>query len=102
LIEKKHQVNVVNNDVEAGELIQKLIPAGATIYTAGSTTLNKIGFVDYMKGEIPYTNLKSAIFEERQVFKIELFFFFSFKKIRIKIDPNNQSFSEKASPHSMQ
>ena len=56
---KKHQANVVNNDVEVLELIQKMIPT-----------------FTHMKGKIPYTNLKSAIWIERQVIKIRLFFFF--------------------------
>eukprot|EP01091_Cochliopodium_minus_P020078 TRINITY_DN8656_c0_g2_i1.p1 TRINITY_DN8656_c0_g2~~TRINITY_DN8656_c0_g2_i1.p1 ORF type:complete len:241 (-),score=77.46 TRINITY_DN8656_c0_g2_i1:66-746(-) len=65
LLEKKHKVDVVSSETEAVELLKKTIPNGASIYTAGSTTLSEIGFIDYLKGENPYVNLKNAVFAER-------------------------------------
>ena len=65
LLEKKHHVDIVSSESEAMELLKKLIPSGASIYTAGSTTLSQIGFVDYLKGETPYVNLKAAVFQEK-------------------------------------
>ena len=65
LQEKKHKVDVVNTEVDAVELLKKTIPNGASIYTAGSTTLSEIGFIQYLKGENPYINLKNAVFAER-------------------------------------
>eukprot|EP01091_Cochliopodium_minus_P013107 TRINITY_DN412_c1_g1_i2.p1 TRINITY_DN412_c1_g1~~TRINITY_DN412_c1_g1_i2.p1 ORF type:complete len:371 (-),score=95.61 TRINITY_DN412_c1_g1_i2:18-1130(-) len=65
LEEKKHKVNVVSSEQEALELIKKVIPSGSSVYSAGSTTLSEIGFVDYLKGETPYNNIKSSILSEK-------------------------------------
>lgn len=45
--------------------IKEIIPAGAKVMTGSSTTLNEIGFTDYLKsGEHPWNNLKDAIVAE--------------------------------------
>eukprot|EP01091_Cochliopodium_minus_P006660 TRINITY_DN16670_c0_g1_i1.p1 TRINITY_DN16670_c0_g1~~TRINITY_DN16670_c0_g1_i1.p1 ORF type:complete len:265 (-),score=87.28 TRINITY_DN16670_c0_g1_i1:52-846(-) len=66
LLEKNHKVNIVNDEKEALELLKGTIPSGSSIYTAGSTTLDEIGFIQYLiKGNAPYNNLKSAVFAEK-------------------------------------
>jgi hypothetical protein len=69
LEEKKHKVTIVSNEKEALEKIKQLIPEGASIYTAGSTTLSQIGFTDYLKGDTPYHNLKSLALAEKDPHK---------------------------------
>ena len=55
----------VQNKTEAMEAIKKLIPAGATVMTGSSTSLNQIGFVDLLKSDQhPWNNLKDAIVAE--------------------------------------
>ncbi len=51
---------------EAVLKIKELIPAGATIMTGSSTTLNEIGFSDLLVSKNhPWKNLKDAIVEEK-------------------------------------
>lgn len=45
------KVHLVNSRGEAFETIKSLIPAGASVNNAHSTTLEEIGFVTYLKGE---------------------------------------------------
>lgn len=45
------KVHLVNSRGEAFETIKNLIPAGASVNNAHSTTLEEIGFVTYLKGE---------------------------------------------------
>lgn len=46
--------------------VKELIPAGADVMTGSSTTLNEIGFTDYLKsGQHPWKNLKDAIVAEK-------------------------------------
>ena len=51
---------------EALERIKALIPAGAEIMTAGSTTLQEIGFVDLLKsGKHKWNNIKDKLLAEK-------------------------------------
>jgi len=60
------QVVIVSNRGEALEKLKELIPAGASVMTGGSTTLDEIGFTDYLiSGKHPYRNLKDAILAEK-------------------------------------
>jgi L-lactate utilization protein LutC len=50
---------------EALEVIRDLIPAGETVMSGGSTTLEEIGFIELLKsGTHPWNNLKDGIFAE--------------------------------------
>jgi hypothetical protein len=50
---------------EALEKIKELIPAGASVLNGSSTTLNQIGYIDYLKsGSHPWKNNNEAILAE--------------------------------------
>lgn len=58
-------VHVVNTKAEALEAIKTLIPAGSEVMSGGSTTLNQIGYIDYLKeGNHGWKNVKDAIMAE--------------------------------------
>ena len=60
------QAVIVGNRAEALEKLKELIPAGASVMTGGSTTLDEIGFTEYLvSGKHPYRNLKDAILAEK-------------------------------------
>ncbi|KAF9353803.1 hypothetical protein BGX26_008416 [Mortierella sp. AD094] len=61
---KGFKVTVAENKDEAFEKLRDLIPAGASVNSAHSTTLEEIGFVDYLKGETPYDNVRGTILAE--------------------------------------
>ena len=66
LRQRNVQVSVIADKMEALGKLKELIPAGASVMTGGSTTLDQIGFTDYLiSGEHPYHNLKSAILAEK-------------------------------------
>src|SRR3989344_2285556 len=57
---------VVENASEALLKIKELIPKGASIMNGSSTTLEQIGFVDYLKGgEHGWNNLHEGIIAEK-------------------------------------
>lgn len=59
------EVIVVENRREALSKIKELIPAGASINNGSSTTLQEIGYVDYLKeGTHPWNNLHAAVIAE--------------------------------------
>ena len=59
-------VHLVGTKEEALEKVRGLIPEGAEVMTASSTTLDQIGFVDLLKsGTHPWKNLKDAIVAEK-------------------------------------
>jgi len=56
----------VNTGKDALNIINKLIPQGAEVMTAASTTLEQIGFTEILKsGKHPWKNLKVAILAEK-------------------------------------
>jgi L-lactate utilization protein LutC len=56
---------LVNTKEEALEKIKGMIPAGASVMTGGSTTLNEIGFSDLLVSKNhPWKNLKDEIVAE--------------------------------------
>lgn len=60
------EVVIVNNKKEALEKIKELIPESATVMNGSSTTLQEIGFVDYlMSGQHPWKNLHEPILKEQ-------------------------------------
>jgi L-lactate utilization protein LutB len=55
----------VGTKEEALELVKSLIPEGASVMNGSSTTLQEIGFVDYLKsGEHKWNNLHENILKE--------------------------------------
>lgn len=57
---------IVQTGAEALERVKALIPAGVSIMNGSSTTLNQIGFVDYLKeGTHGWNNLHDAILAEK-------------------------------------
>lgn len=65
-----HNVVVVDNEAEALAAVAKLIPAGQSVNTAGSTTLTEIGFTDALKTNAAgWVNLKEAILSETDPIK---------------------------------
>lgn len=66
LKERGFEPTVVANKEEAMAKIKELIPAGASVMNGSSTTLNQIGFVDYLKaGQHGWNNLHAAIVAEK-------------------------------------
>jgi len=56
----------VNKKEDALNRLKKLIPPNAEVMTAGSTTLDQIGFTELLKlGKHPWKNLKDAILAEK-------------------------------------
>ena len=63
-------VIVVENKKKALEKIKELIPRGAEVSNGSSTTLNEIGFIDYLKsGRHGWKNLHEEILKEKDVAK---------------------------------
>ncbi len=59
------QAEVVENRAEALERIKALIPEGASIHNGGSTTLQEIGYIDYLKSDTHgWNNLHANILAE--------------------------------------
>jgi hypothetical protein len=65
LKERNFEGIVVDSKEAALEKIKELIPGGASVHNGSSTTLQEIGFIDYLKGdEHPWNNLHAKILEE--------------------------------------
>jgi len=61
LTEKGHKAYVVEGKDDFMKLIQTLVPDGASIYSGSSTTLQELGFVEYLKANpTKYVNHKAA------------------------------------------
>lgn len=64
---KEHGVEaeVVQTKQEALDKIKQLIPSGASVMNGASTTLEQIGYIDYLKSDShPWNNLHAAIVAE--------------------------------------
>jgi L-lactate utilization protein LutC len=60
----------VESGADALRRLRELIPAGAELMTAGSTTLSQIGFTALLKsGRHPWKNLKDAVLAEKDAAK---------------------------------
>lgn len=60
------EVLIVETKEEALQKIKGLIPKGASVNNGSSTTLQEIGFVDYLKSnEHGWNNLHAAVIEEK-------------------------------------
>lgn len=59
-------VHIVKNRAEALEKIKELIPRGAAVMNGSSTTLEEIGFIEYLKsGTHGWNNVHDAILAEK-------------------------------------
>lgn len=59
-------VIIVKNKEEALEKLKAIIPKGAEVYSGSSTTLNEIGFTEYLKsGNHSWKNLHEEVFKEK-------------------------------------
>jgi len=66
LIAKKYVVSVVQDKAAALAKLKEMIPAGASVMTGGSVTLDEIGLTDLLKsGKSGWINLKEGIFSEK-------------------------------------
>ena len=66
LRQRNLQVFVVGDKTEALDKLKEVMPAGASVMTGSSTTLDQIGFTDYLvSGKHPYHNLKGGILAEK-------------------------------------
>src|SRR5438067_323782 len=66
LTERGFKPMIIENGKNALETIKKLIPQGASVMNGASTTLEQIGFVDYLKaGEHGWNNLHAGILAEK-------------------------------------
>jgi len=73
-VAKDYVVHVVESKVDALEKIIGIIPEGSVIYSAGSTTLEEIGFTEYAKtiqANEKWDNIKSRMFAEPDLVKRE-------------------------------
>lgn len=60
----------VNTKEDALNRLKQLIPAGVEVMTAGSTTLDQIGFTDLLiSGKHPWKNIKNEILAEKDPVK---------------------------------
>jgi L-lactate utilization protein LutC len=60
------QAELIADKATALARVKELIPAGASVSSGTSTTLDEIGFTDYLKsGAHPWRNLKEAIAAEK-------------------------------------
>ncbi|KAK3846857.1 MAG: hypothetical protein J3R72DRAFT_432562 [Linnemannia gamsii] len=58
------KVHYAKNRGEAFETVKSLIPAGASVNNAHSTTLEEIGFITYLKSSTPWDNVHATILAE--------------------------------------
>lgn len=66
LIANGFQAEVVENKSEALEKIKSLIPQNASVHNGSSTTLQEIGFIDYLKSDTHrWNNLHARILAEK-------------------------------------
>jgi hypothetical protein len=64
-----HKVTIVETGAEALELIQKLIPDGATVNNASSTSLQQIGYSQWVRDETRIRNLHNEVLAEKDFAK---------------------------------
>ena len=64
------EVIIVENRAEALAKIKELIPPGSSVNNGASTTLNEIGYTDYLKdGAHPWNNLHATVVAEKDPIK---------------------------------
>jgi hypothetical protein len=64
-----HEVSVLSNKVEAFEFLKKLIPPGVSVNNGHSTTLEEIGFIEYLKTATEWINVHGEILAEPDMVK---------------------------------
>ncbi|MBE0481549.1 MAG: lactate utilization protein [Dehalococcoidia bacterium] len=65
LRERNYNPVIVPDREAALELLKSRIPPGAELMTGSSTTLEEIGFVEFLKGDHPWRNWKDRILAEK-------------------------------------
>ncbi|KAF9366002.1 hypothetical protein BGX34_006887 [Mortierella sp. NVP85] len=63
------KVHLVNDRSEAFNTLKSLIPNGASVNNAHSTSLEEIGFITYLKGETEWNNVHAKILAEKDPIK---------------------------------
>ncbi|KAG0348601.1 hypothetical protein BG004_004729 [Podila humilis] len=63
------KVTLAENKDDAFDKLKTMIPAGVSLNVAHSTTLEEIGFIDYLMGETPYNNVRGTILAEKDPVK---------------------------------
>jgi len=64
---------LISTGAEALEYIKKAIPAGASVMNGASTTLQQIGYIDYLKaGQHGWNNLHESVLAEKDPVKQSL------------------------------
>ncbi|KAF9164679.1 hypothetical protein DFQ26_001164 [Actinomortierella ambigua] len=66
---KGFKVHLAQNKTEAFNTLKSLIPKGASVNNAHSTTLEEIGFITYLKGETEWDNVHATILAETDMAK---------------------------------
>ncbi len=64
-----HEVTVLVNKEEAFEFLKKLVPPNVSINNGHSTTLEEIGFIDYLKTATEWKNIHAEILSENDYVK---------------------------------
>lgn len=73
LLEHGYEPTVLENGEEALEKIKSLIPIGASVMNGSSTTLEQIGFIDYLKSDKhKWNNLHAKVLLEKDPDKQKL------------------------------
>ncbi|CAG8454889.1 4512_t:CDS:2 [Cetraspora pellucida] len=66
---KNHEVTILETKVEAFEFLKSLIPKGSSINNGHSTTLEEIGFINYLKNATEWDNVHAQILAEKDMAK---------------------------------
>ncbi|KAF9164677.1 hypothetical protein DFQ26_001162 [Actinomortierella ambigua] len=66
---KGFKVHLAQDKTEAFNTLKSLIPKGASVNNAHSTTLEEIGFITYLKGETEWDNVHATILAETDMAK---------------------------------
>ncbi|RUS18992.1 hypothetical protein BC937DRAFT_88092 [Endogone sp. FLAS-F59071] len=69
LKKRNHNVIVVNSRAEAFETVKNLIPNGASVSNGHSTTLEEIGFINYLKDAAQWDNFTAKVLSEKDAAK---------------------------------
>ncbi|CAG8511914.1 32530_t:CDS:2 [Racocetra persica] len=66
---KGHEITILKTKEEAYEFLKKLIPEGSSINNGHSTTLEEIGFIEYLKTATEWENIHAQVLAETDMGK---------------------------------
>ncbi|CAG8641142.1 5892_t:CDS:2 [Cetraspora pellucida] len=66
---KGHEVTILNTKEEAFKFLKNLIPKGCSINNGHSTTLEEIGFIEYLKSATEWENVHAQVLAETDMGK---------------------------------